>query len=277
MSNTSLIRRPFLGVATLAIAAGLVAVVGARAAESSPGSDARRAALETLAFKAVLDVTYPPEACPPGAPITFECFRRTGRGVIRGLGSVEDSHAYVVENLPGGCDADPVRVVPGTARLNVPGKGEIAMRLSGTGCLTRMPPNPLLGQETFTITGGSGRYAGASGSGSIAHVSNGAPAWKGEDTWTGTIVVPGLSFDLDAPTLTGARSTSVRVPKRVKRIRVRYAVTARDDVDGKVAANCRPRSGSWFAVGRTLVRCSAMDTSGNERTATFAVTVKRKP
>jgi HYR domain len=115
------------------------------------------------------------------------------------------------------------------------------------------------------------------GSGTIAHVSNGLPSWKGEDTWTATIVVPGLSFHLDAPTLTGARSTSVRVPKRVKRIRVRYAVTARDDVDGKVAANCRPRSGSWFAVGRTLVRCSAMDTSGNERTATFAVTVKRKP
>jgi HYR domain len=284
MSSPSRIRLQLLAVASLSIAAGVVAVVGARAAQRAVVSEAppveqrsaMRAATETLAFRAVLDVKYPPEACPAGAPNSFECFTRAGRGIIRGLGSVEESYAYVVENLPGGCDPNPVRVLPGTARLSVPGKGEITIRVSGTGCLSRVPPNPLLAEETFTITAGTGRYAGASGGGTIAHISNGPPAWTGEDTWTGTLLIPGLSFDLTAPTLTGARNTRIRVPTRVKRVRVRYAVTGRDDVDGKLAVSCRPRSGSWFTVGRKLVRCSAMDRSGNESTATFVVTVKHK-
>jgi hypothetical protein len=78
------------------------------------------------------------------------------------------------------------------------------------------------------------------------------------------------------PTLTGASNRTIRVPKRLKRIRVRYAVDARDDVDGQLPVTCEPRSGSWFTVGRTRVLCSATDTSGNESGATFVVTVKRK-
>jgi HYR domain len=34
--------------------------------------------------------------------------------------------------------------------------------------------------------------------------------------------------------------------------------------------------GSRFKIGRTVVRCSATDTSGNAGVATFAVTVKRR-
>ena len=96
------------------------------------------------------------------------------------------------------------------------------------------------------------------------------------DTWTGTLVVPGLSFDLTAPTLAGAHNRTIRIPKRLKRVRVPYTVRALDDVDGTSPAACRPRSRSWFPVGRTRVRCSAMDTSGNSNTAAFNVTVKRK-
>jgi len=73
----------------------------------------------------------------------------------------------------------------------------------------------------------------------------------------------------------GAASKAVRVPKRLKRVRVAYTVTAHDDVDGAVDVTFRPRSCSWFTVGRTRVRCSATDTSANESTAAFAVTVKR--
>jgi hypothetical protein len=66
-----------------------------------------------------------------------------------------------------------------------------------------------------------------------------------------------------------------RAPRGKKRVRVKYAVSARDDVEGAIRAACRPKSGSWFRVGRTRVRCSATDTSGNESNATFIVTVKR--
>jgi len=56
---------------------------------------------------------------------------------------------------------------------------------------------------------------------------------------------------------------------------VTYKVTARDAVDGAVAATCKPRSGSFFKLGRTVVTCTASDTSGNNRAARFVITVRR--
>jgi HYR domain len=57
-------------------------------------------------------------------------------------------------------------------------------------------------------------------------------------------------------------------------MRVRFAVTARDAVDGSVAVTCKPRSGTFFKRGRTTVRCSATDSSANTSGAKFTVTVK---
>jgi hypothetical protein len=228
-----------------------------------------------LTLAAELPVKYPPTACPPGTPSSIECYARTGSEIIRGLGNVTETYPYFVDGLPAGCAGDEVRVLPATVRLSVGGKGEFELRVQGSGCLGRVPPNPVQGVETFTITGGSGRYAGASGTGMITHVSYGPPDWAGRDAFAGTLVVPGLDFDLTAPVMTGARNMTVRAPRGKKRIRVRYAVSARDEVDGAVRAACRPRSGSWFRVGRTRVRCSATDTSGNESTAAFIVNVKR--
>jgi hypothetical protein len=282
--TTDRIRLRLLAVVAGSTVAGVVAVFGALATPAqsitseqlADESSALLADARALTFEAELRVRYPPAPCPAGTPVAVECFARTGGGTIRGLGSVTESYAYSVESLPAGCNPEPVRVLPAAARLSVLGKGEIEIRVAGTGCLSRVPPNPLLAEETFTITGGSGRYAGASGGGTIAHVSYGPPGWSGRDKWTGTLVVPELSFDVTPPTLTGASNRTIRVPKRLKRIRVRYAVDARDDVDGQLPVTCEPRSGSWFTVGRTRVLCSATDTSGNESGATFVVTVKRK-
>jgi hypothetical protein len=258
-------------VALVALLAAIVASAAASGTATYASSTAG-----TLTFEAELSAAYPVTACPVGTPDTVECFERKGSGIVRGLGNVEESHPYFVEDSPAGCDTNQVRVRPATAHLSVAGRGEIELRLDGTGCLNRVPPLPLHAKETFTITGGSGRYAGASGGGTIAHVSYGPPGLRGKDTWTGTLVVPGLDFDLTPPTLTGPNSKTVRVPRRVKRVRVAYAFTAQDDVDGAVPVTCRPRSGSRFKIGRTQVRCSAIDTSGNESTATFAVTVRRR-
>lgn len=95
------------------------------------------------------------------------------------------------------------------------------------------------------------------------------------DTWTGTLTVPGLDFDITPPSLTGAVSKILRAPRGAKRMRVRYRVTAEDEVDGAVPAICTPRSGSFFKLGRTRVTCSATDSSGNTRDARFTVTVRR--
>ncbi|HJW45394.1 MAG TPA: HYR domain-containing protein [Lysobacter sp.] len=49
--------------------------------------------------------------------------------------------------------------------------------------------------------------------------------------------------------------------------------TAWDIVDGAVAVNCSPASGSSFPVGSNTVSCSAKDSRGNTATGSFTVTV----
>ena len=93
---------------------------------------------------------------------------------------------------------------------------------------------------------------------------------------TGTLTVPGLEFDLTPPTLTGAVNKTVRARKGAKRARATFKVTANDQVDGTRPVTCKPKSGSQFRVGRTTVRCSAVDSSANTGTSTFRVLVKRR-
>jgi X-Pro dipeptidyl-peptidase len=52
-----------------------------------------------------------------------------------------------------------------------------------------------------------------------------------------------------------------------------YSVTVTDQVDSNLVASCNQASGSTFAVGRTTVRCTATDASGNAATGSFLVTV----
>ena len=71
-----------------------------------------------------------------------------------------------------------------------------------------------------------------------------------------------------------AYSKTVRASAGAKRVRVTYSVTARDAVDGVVAAPCDPRSRSFFKRGRTAVTCRASDKSANTASARFVVTVR---
>ena len=54
-----------------------------------------------------------------------------------------------------------------------------------------------------------------------------------------------------------------------------FTVSARDDKDGVRAAYCLPRSGSTFAIGKTVVSCWASNTRGKLGRATFTVTVTK--
>jgi hypothetical protein len=49
--------------------------------------------------------------------------------------------------------------------------------------------------------------------------------------------------------------------------------TATDIVDGTVPVICAPASGSTFAIGETMVKCTATDSHGNSAEATFKVTI----
>jgi hypothetical protein len=76
------------------------------------------------------------------------------------------------------------------------GKGEIDIALSGVGtCLAgdavRAAP------QAFTMTGGTGIYASASGSGTLQYTINrvSGAGRAGTDLWIGTLLVPGLAFE----------------------------------------------------------------------------------
>jgi hypothetical protein len=134
-----------------------------------------------------------------------------------------------------------------------------------------------------TIDEGTGAFAGASGSIQIASTVNAPSCGSGgcrgssNDTWTGSLVVPGREFDLTSPVLQSVASRTVKAPKKAKTVRVRYAPKAQDEVDGPVPVKCKPGSGNRFKVGRTTtVTCSAEDTSANVATSSFRVTVKRQ-
>jgi hypothetical protein len=94
----------------------------------------------------------------------------------------------------------------------------------------------------------------------------------------------------DSPRKDGGRRATdmtpprLRLPGRIARIAhgpsgviVRYASSAVDRRDGRVAARCSPASGSRFHPGITAVRCSATDRSGNVAHSGFAVVVRTMP
>jgi len=92
---------------------------------------------------------------------------------------------------------------------------------------------------------------------------------------SGVLDVSEAALDTTAPELSGARNISVKAPRREKRARAYFSIHATDAVDGTVAVSCTSRSGSFFKLGRTAVKCTATDSSGNAGGAAFTVTVKK--
>src|SRR3954467_2932205 len=267
-------RKAFLMAAVTAalLASAAYAGYGARTARSSVPS-----AAGTLTLHGVLKMTSVTVACPPEAPPGVrECRARTGEGLVPGLGRATEIYTYLYSVGPPNCPAGTGKPIATTGRLVVAGKGEIRFALAdGAECVDQDPPELIQRvAQSFTITGGTGTYDGASGSGILENRD--VMFGQGNETWTGMLAVPGLEFEVTPPTLTGARSKTVRVSRRAKSARVTYKVTASDAVDGQVRAGCHPRSGTRFPIGRTFVRCAATDSSANAAKARFVITVKRR-
>lgn len=246
-----------------------VALMAAGGAFGSPSQ-----ATETLQVRASFNAKYQfGDYCPPSAPAFARCVRFVGAGTIPGLGSATSTYTKM---LPGD-DANCPVIQFNTAVVVIAGKGELELSRAGIACGETAPAET--GPLAYTVTGGTAAYSGASGTlvfrSSVFSIDFGCNCGQAKDTWTGTLSVPGATFDVTAPALTGATSKTVRVPRRAKGSRVRYAVTAEDVVDGTVSVSCVPRSGAFFKVGRTPVSCSATDASGNTARAGFTVTVKR--
>jgi hypothetical protein len=236
-----------------------------------------------LELRARVGVTSSRTVCPPGTPgEMIECRSRTGAGVIRGLGRVSVSYLYIAETFeepsPATCTHPwDVRILATTVRLSTEGKGDVDVSLEAVPTCMHSRNKLLPPSRAFTVTGGTGIYAGASGGGTLKHSLRQAPGGAaGTDTWAGRLVVPGLGFDVTPPQLSESVARIVRVPRQSQRARVTFAVSASDDVDGSLPATCTPRSGSRFKLGKTRVTCSATDSGGNTATAHFTVTVRAR-
>ena len=251
-------------VALLAlVAAGsislLTAAVGAAARQDSG----------TLTLHADLRGPVTEAVCPAGTPANMVCDLSTGGGTVRGLGTVSTNYLNL-HGPPGtSCEfwhSNPV--------LAVAGKGSIDLAVTTpSGSCVNGTFSTVDAALVFTVTGGSGIYADASGGGTF--VTRGSIRAVNTDTLDGTITVPGLAFDLTPPVISGAHAKTALAPKHATFARVRYTVTAHDDTDGTVPVVCTPASGSRFKIGRTTVHCAATDSSDNPTTANFVITVKR--
>ena len=210
--------------------------------------------------------------CPPEAPAGAVEYRaRTGTARVPGLGSISEIYLWSYgAGLPP-CPSTLVTPLFTTGRLVVAGKGELHFALAqGARCVDAEPVRNE--PQDFTITGGTGIYQGASGNGKVEPVLGGG---VGSERWTGQITVAGLEFDVTPPTLSGAQSKTVRAPRGAKGVRVTYKVTASDNADGQVPVTCTPRSGGRFPIGRTIVSCSATDSSANTGSASLRITVRK--
>jgi hypothetical protein len=255
-----------LGMAVLAaLAVTASAVAGS---DRATGSLALRAPLQLVSTRG--------GACPPGVAGTVECPSRRSTGRIAGLGTVVVLYTYLADLGHPSCPVSSVKILGYPARLTVAGKGELQLELAPhPDCLSQA--GGISVTQSFTITGGTGLYAGASGSGTVSRsLSQTDTGAAGRETWTGSLTVPELEFDLVRPVLAGATSRVVRAARGAKTARVAFEVTARDDRDGARPATCAPKSGARFKLGRTRVSCSATDGSGNTATAAFTITVKAR-
>jgi alpha,alpha-trehalose phosphorylase len=91
------------------------------------------------------------------------------------------------------------------------------------------------------------------------------------DGWIGSVRVE--AGDTTSPVITTPKELEVNAtgPSGAT---VSYQVTASDDTDPNPSVVCDPPSGSTFAIGTTVVSCTAADASGNRATASFDVHVK---
>lgn len=237
-----------------AVLAGLVATAGAG----------------TLQLDSIFVLDFTQGICPSGMPATNYCYPFTGTPVLRGLGRASMDFLVVEDRSDPNPNCAHASVSP--LPIVVAGKGELDLSAKSEGCQPFADPQTL----AYTVSGGSGAYAGAEGSGTIKFRSHteGSPRTTSIEL-SGTLDVPGLTFDTTGPVFSGVKNRIVKTASR-KGTWVRFSVRATDAVDGPVPVACVPRSGSRYRIGKTRVTCSAMDGSGNETKASFTVTVKKR-
>ena len=193
-------KRSDMNTRIAALAALAVAVVVAPAAGASQAAGSAAALAVDAAFASAYQ--FGP-FCPPGTAPGIECVRFVGTADVPGLGKATSTYVKTFDPV---CPPDLPVLGFRNAVIDVAGKGSIQLSFGGTHC---GPPAPAVtGPLALTVTGGSGIYAGATGSirfSSSVHAPRGRCGvnlcGSASDAWSGSLTVPGLDFDLTPPTL----------------------------------------------------------------------------
>jgi hypothetical protein len=255
--------------------AALVLVLAASAPKGNSAAAQSERASGSLNLNSTLGLVSVLGPCSPGVSAP-SCAARTSRGPFAGLGQVTGTYTFRSSTGPP-CANGWGKALAYPVRFAIASKGDLLFQLAeGAQCVNEETDFAVRAQtQAFTVTGGTGIYAGASGTGIVTRrLGSTATGAAGTEMWTGTLTVPGLEFDVTPPILAGATSKTVRAKKRAKSARVTFKVTAQDDTDGIVPAGCQPKSGTRFEIGRTKVTCAATDTSANTTEASFTIRVK---
>jgi HYR domain-containing protein len=261
-----------LGRRVFLVVVGICTVALAQGAGTATGTSAE---IGKLTFHGELAWRGQSVDCPDNAPrSTGICRVHRGDGVVGGLGTVSEQYTLFVQSGSVDCP-DTLRLLGFSGSFTVASKGTIEFVGGPSPDCQPEGRAVTLTFSSVTITGGTGIYSGASGSASLRKtLTPGSIGAFGKDVWDGSLIVSGLAFDTTAPVIRGAVTKTLLAGRGVKRVRVTYRVTARDETDGVLPVSCTPGTGSLFRVGRTFVTCMATDKSGNTAKARFAVTVK---
>lgn len=245
-----------------------VALVSCAVAACAAAATAGPAAAGAFAINRVLPGEWELTTCTEGS-VRARCFLVELHGHLQGLGSVTVEER-VLQSGDMDTDLCEPQVRYGTIRAP---RGTIEYVSRGIDCPATRELNGgyRAVDADWVVVGGSGAYAGVTGHGSESVRPD------EEEVFIhlhGTLDVPGLTPDTAAPTFTSVpRGAIVRAKAGAP---VRYPLpTARDAVDGTVPVTCYPAPGGRLPAGRSLVRCEAVDASGNVSRTSFTVTVRR--
>lgn len=244
---------------SIAIFVTAVMLVGSAAA---PGSVREG---PTLVFDVSIVSKFVETTCPPGLSKGTECFRYNAGKIVSGLGRTSLAWNETI-NRTGSCGI--WKILDGSW---ITPKGTIPFSGTSEGCPSVNEGTGATVQIMFA-PGSSGASGTATAKFGQAHIS----AIKTEPVrWGGTLAIPNVTFDTTPPEIAHVANKVVKMD-RGHRGRAFYKVAARDAIDGLLKTKCRPRSGSFFPIGRTRVTCSATDTSGNAASTSFLVIIKRR-
>jgi hypothetical protein len=141
------------------------------------------AAANLVPFRATVAETFTASPCPP---IPSLCVTNTGSGQATHLGNIRESTVTVLDlaSKPGpGCATDG-HAERRTTTLYAANGDQVTLTATGYSCPTG--PTTLSFVDSYVVTGGTGRFAGASGGGTITgtvDLANGTAV----DTFSGAL------------------------------------------------------------------------------------------